>query len=85
MTRVQHVSEHIVSTHARDVAADKVHPDDDLIAIGVLDSLSLVRLVSWVGAEYNIDVNNTDIHPDDFRTVHRICAFLEHHRPETDA
>ena len=83
MTRIQYVTEHIVSTYARDVVADEIDPDNDLIAIGVLDSLSLVRLVSWIGAEYDINVNNIDLHPDDFRTVRKICAFTENHRTET--
>jgi len=85
VTRALYIIEHIVSTHASDVPAEEISPDDDLIALGVLDSLSLVRLVSWLGTEYRIDVNNIDIHPDDFRTVQRIYDFTEQHlRPPVE-
>lgn len=50
--------------------------DDDLLRPGVLDSLAIVRLVATLEDELGIVIDESEIHPDHFRSVARIRAFL---------
>ncbi len=52
-------------------------PDDaDLIASGVLDSLNLLRLVSFVQRTFAITVDDEELAPQNFRSLSAIAAFV---------
>ena len=47
-----------------------------LLETGVLDSLSLLRLVVFIQERFGIVVNDVDLVPENFDTVDAICAYL---------
>ena len=47
-----------------------------LLDTGVLDSLSLLRLVIFVEERFGIVVDDVDLVPEHFATVDAICAYL---------
>lgn len=47
-----------------------------LLETGILDSLSLLRLVVFVQEQFGITVDDTDLVPEHFDTVDAICAYL---------
>lgn len=47
-----------------------------LLDTGVLDSLSLLRLVVYVQERFGITVDDVDLVPEHFDTVDAICAYL---------
>jgi acyl carrier protein len=47
-----------------------------LLETGVLDSLSLLRLVVFVQDRFGITVDDVDLVPENFDTVDAICAYL---------
>jgi acyl carrier protein len=47
-----------------------------LLETGILDSLSLLRLVVFVQERFGISVNDEDFVPEHFDTVDAICAYL---------
>jgi acyl carrier protein len=47
-----------------------------LLETGVLDSLSLLRLVVFVQERFGITVDDADLVPENFDTVDAICAYL---------
>ena len=47
-----------------------------LLETGILDSLSLLRLVMFVQDEFGIVVGDLDLVPEHFATVDDICAYL---------
>lgn len=61
--------------------ADELAADYDLLDSGLVDSLGLVQLISWTGERFEIDLDAIDIHPEQFRTVGTICAFVEEFAP----
>ena len=48
-------------------------------ANGVVDSLSLVRLVAWTGEAYRVPINEIEIAPEDLATVAKIEGFIARH------
>jgi len=59
------------------VTSDELADDYDLVANGVIDSLGLLRVVSWLENRFDIPVDEVDISEQDFVSVAAICAFVE--------
>jgi acyl carrier protein len=47
-----------------------------LLETGILDSLSLLRLVVFVQERFGVTVDDVDLVPENFDTVDAICAYL---------
>ncbi|CAA9500035.1 MAG: hypothetical protein AVDCRST_MAG85-1693 [uncultured Solirubrobacteraceae bacterium] len=51
--------------------------DDDLLGLGVIDSLGFVELVEEIQSRYGIQVSDVEITEDNFGSVSAIVAFVE--------
>ena len=47
-----------------------------LLETGILDSLSLLRLVVFIQERFGISVDDVDLVPENFDSVDAICAYL---------
>jgi acyl carrier protein len=47
-----------------------------LLETGILDSLSLLRLVVFVQDRFGVTVDDVDLVPENFDSVDSICAYL---------
>lgn len=63
-----------LSQHIRD---NGFEDDDDLFAKGYLNSLFAMEMVLFVEKEFAFTVENTDLDPDNFRSVSALAAFVE--------
>jgi acyl carrier protein len=54
-----------------------IDPDEDLLARGTLDSLSLMEMVAFIERNYGIEVSDEELVMDNFRSLGRIRAFVE--------
>ena len=60
-----------------------LHPDvdfeaiDDLYDEGMLDSLDMVRLVTEVGMEFDVQIPAEELIPENFQNVNTILALIE--------
>jgi acyl carrier protein len=52
-------------------------PDEDLLAAGTLDSLSLMELVAFIEERYGIEVSDEDLVMENFRTLRSIQELVE--------
>lgn len=73
--------EQTVLTFLRDEllrSQDDTMPDEhqDLFSTGLVDSLSIMRLVVFVGEAFHIQVAPTDLKPENFRSVRAIGSFV---------
>src|ERR1700759_3935106 len=55
--------------------------DASLLEGGILDSLSLLRLVVFLEERFNIAVGDADLLPENFDTVNTIGAYLRARQP----
>jgi len=55
--------------------------DTSLIESGILDSLSLLRLVVFLQDRFQLTVDETDLLPENFDSVNAICAYLRAREP----
>lgn len=56
----------------------------DLFESGVLDSMSIIMLASEINDEYDIDIQVTDITPENFNSAESILAMIRRHQEEDD-
>jgi acyl carrier protein len=56
---------------------DSIDPNEDLLAGGVIDSVTLMEVVSFVEQEYGIRVADEDLVADNFRSLDGIRGFVE--------
>lgn len=59
------------------VNSDIKNDDTDLLASGLLDSFDIVNLVSQLEEAFTVEIEPTDIVPENFRTVAAIAALME--------
>jgi acyl carrier protein len=57
-----------------------IGPDDDLLASGIVDSLGVTQLVTFVHDRYGVHVATGDLEPANFRSVRAIEAFIARKR-----
>lgn len=77
--------EHAIRTFLaeRVLPEDELHELDgeaDLLQGRVLNSLTLVHLVDYIEEAFGLRVLPTEFSVENFRTIHRICAFVEARR-----
>ena len=52
------------------------HPDQDLFASGLIDSLAFVELVAALELEFRRPIDLLDVELEDFQTLHSIAHFI---------
>jgi acyl carrier protein len=80
MSHEHAVKKFIASNFAPDVRESDIADDYDLLANGVVDSLGLLTLISWIEDHFSLSVTDEDLNPDKFRSVTAICEFVDHAR-----
>jgi acyl carrier protein len=50
--------------------------DSPLLASGILDSLSVLKLVLFLEDQFGVVIGAEDLIPENFETVDAICAYL---------
>jgi acyl carrier protein len=61
---------------------DGLDPDESLLRSGVLDSLLILKLMEFVEEQFHITVEDGEVVPGNFETVHRIRTFVERKQQE---
>ena len=47
----------------------KIDPDESLINSGVIDSLSLLRLIAFIEERFDVRIEDVEVVPDNFETI----------------
>lgn len=56
--------------------------DTSLLETGILDSLSLLKLLLFIEERFHIMIDEFEVLPENFNTVHDICAFIRSQQGE---
>ena len=67
------------------IASELMYGDDDdvlsdeepLLGSGIVDSLGIMRLVSYIEEEFGVAVPEDQLVPEHFQTVNRLAAFVQ--------
>ena len=51
--------------------------EQGLVEKGILDSMAMIRLVSEIGDEFDVEINVTDLVPENFNSAEAIMSLIE--------
>ena len=75
------INDYISRELVQDRALLPLANDTSLLDSGILDSLSLLRLVVFLEERFQIMVGEADLLPENFASVDTICAYLRARQP----
>ena len=75
------INDYISQELVQDPALLPLADDAPLLESGILDSLSLLRLVVFLGERFGIMMGDADLLPENFASVNTICAYLRAREP----
>jgi acyl carrier protein len=75
------INDYISREIVQDPAVLPLSNDTSLLNGGILDSLSLLRLVVFLQDRFKLTVDETDLLPENFDSVNAICAYLRAREP----
>ena len=75
------INDYISREIVQDQAVLPLSNDTSLLKEGILESLSLLRLVVFLQDRFQVTVDETDLLPENFDSVDAICAYLRAREP----
>ncbi len=75
------INDYISRELVRDPALLPLANETSLLETGILDSLSLLRLVVFLEERFGITMGDAGLLPENFASVNTICAYLRAQEP----
>ena len=60
----------------------EVDEDYPLLAKHVIDSLGMLKLVSLIEEEFDVEIDDDDVVPDNWKTIRHVAALVESKRSQ---
>ncbi len=54
-----------------------IDPDQSLTSSGIIDSLSLLRIIAFIEDTFQVEIDDTELSPDHFETLNVMVALIE--------
>ncbi len=77
MSAAVEVEQFIVGEIAAGRGISTIAHDSDMLSDGIIDSLGITELISFLERRYGIKVEDDDIDAENFRSIDSIVAFVE--------
>lgn len=75
VTEIQ-ILDRLKSYFAKEQGVSDLGPDDSLLESGILDSLAIVKLLSFIEEEFDAEVNDADFDPENFENLRSIAKLV---------
>ncbi|MDE0779555.1 MAG: acyl carrier protein [Alphaproteobacteria bacterium] len=62
-----------------------IESDTELVRNEIVDSYSILELITFIEGNFDLNIPDEDIRPDNFRTVDAMCVMVERLRVGNDA
>lgn len=76
-TTLATVRTYIAENIATDVSAEELDADLNLVALGIVTSLSLLRVIAWTGEQFGLPVHDLEINPKELISIRSIADFID--------
>ena len=74
---VQKIRTFIFENFLFDADESALGNDDSFLEQGIIDSTGVLELVNWLEETFDIQVDDTELIPENLDSVNRLAAFLE--------
>ena len=79
MSFSERIKQYVLDEFLPGVGPEELEADYDLRANGVIDSLGLLRVITWLEATFEIPMEEVEIAEQDFTSLASICRFVGTH------
>ena len=62
---------------ASDLGKESLSPDEDLLEQGIIDSMGIMRLTTFMEGNFGIKILDEDIVPENFQCLNSMVKFVE--------
>lgn len=62
---------------------ETLDPEEPLVSTGVIDSLGMLRLITFLEERFGLKIGDGDVGDDNFGTLRRLVAFVDRTRQKT--
>ena len=79
MTTTEHITQSIIAYIREDFPRARqaeITGDEDLFETGIIDSLGILSIIGFIESEYDFQVNDADIVPENFTTITGIARYV---------
>lgn len=76
MKYIDTIKNYVIEEFLPDVDPAGFDIEYDLLTNGVVDSLGLLKLIAWIEDRFGIEIGDTHLDPDNFRSVTAIDTFV---------
>lgn len=76
MANKQIIKDFIQSNLVKEKALCPLQDEDNLIEKGIIDSLGIMKLVTYLEESFSISILDDELIPDNFETIDAISTFL---------
>ncbi|GAB3441740.1 hypothetical protein GCM10027570_08200 [Streptomonospora sediminis] len=76
MSHADAIRKFVITEFLPDLSPGDLADDHDLITDSVIDSVGTLKLIAWVENTFDLRVGDTELNPDNFRTVTAIDDFI---------
>ena len=66
-----------ITRHFSQARTHALADEDPLLASGIVDSLGVLDLVTFIESEFRVTVADEDLIPEHFNSIGRIAAYIE--------
>jgi acyl carrier protein len=79
---VSYTVREFITNHFSQARKRNLKDDDPLLESGVVDSLGVLDLVSFIESRFVVAVDDEELTPEHFNSISRIAAYVESKRGE---
>jgi acyl carrier protein len=77
MNTSKKLEDYVLAEIAAGLGKKTLDPDEDLLDQGVIDSLGLMKLISFMEETFSIKIPDDEIVPDNFQSINRMVKLVE--------
>jgi len=77
LEKKQKIRNYIVETFLFDAPDAEFDDDDSLLDSGIIDSTGVLELISFIEEEFDIEVKDEELIPDNLDSLNRLAAYIE--------
>ena len=71
----EEIKNYIIEASLED--ADKIKNDTLIFDVGLLDSMGLLFLIEFLNENYQVEVDDDELNPENFESINSITDFVE--------
>jgi acyl carrier protein len=77
MEIINELEKFLLSESSFDGDRKSIGLDEDLLMLGIIDSMGILKLVAFIEVKYGIKIKNEDILPENFQNLNSLKKFIE--------